>query len=147
MNQFEKLLVELTKAEICFITIGGIACAFNGLSRSTEVVDIILDNNQSNIKKFLKFISSYSPISARQLTSEDFNDEPEAIRIIEDFPLDVFIRIDQYRYKELEKHIKHFTIKETAIPYLDKSGLILLKSLSSREIDKRNVRQLKDIDD
>lgn len=37
-NPFEELLVGLVDAGVTFVTVGGIACAFNGYVRTTEDV-------------------------------------------------------------------------------------------------------------
>jgi len=44
MNPFEKLLVALAEAEVRFVTVGGMACAFNGYVRATQDVDILISN-------------------------------------------------------------------------------------------------------
>jgi hypothetical protein len=40
-NPYERLLVDLAEAGVQFVTVGGIACAFNGYVRATEDVDIL----------------------------------------------------------------------------------------------------------
>ena len=55
MNEYEKLLVLLTKNEIRFIVVGGFACVFNGHVRPTEDVDIIVDDHISISKNSFPF--------------------------------------------------------------------------------------------
>ena len=145
MNPFEKLLVDLVKSHTLFVTVGGIACALNGLVRSTEDVDILIHSDESNVQKFLTFLESFSPTGARELSLSDFKDEEGAIRIIEDFPLDVFVRMSGYTYQDLKPYLKEYLLEGFSIPYLGKEGLILLKSNSLREIDIRDVYQLKNL--
>jgi len=146
MNAFEKLLADLVKSGTQFVTIGGIACAFNGLVRSTEDVDILIESGLQNVETFLRFIKSFSPLAFDELTVSDFKDEEGAVRIMEDFPLDVFVRASGHNFEDLSKYILYYNLDELKIPYLNKEGLILLKSNSFREIDQRDVFQLKNLD-
>jgi hypothetical protein len=51
MNVYDELLVLLADQEIEFITVGGLACAFNGYVRTTDDVDILIHRDKDNIKK------------------------------------------------------------------------------------------------
>jgi hypothetical protein len=42
----EKLLVELVRANVNFIVVGGIAVALNGFLRTTEDVDILVESRR-----------------------------------------------------------------------------------------------------
>ena len=59
MNAFEKLLVKLVDAKIAFAVIGGFACAFNGWTRSTLDVDILLKYDKQNVKLLLEILSDW----------------------------------------------------------------------------------------
>ncbi|MBX7148895.1 hypothetical protein K1X76_07385 [bacterium] len=52
-------MVGLTKANIDYITVGGMACVMNGHVRATEDVDILVKRDLSNLQKLLSFLSSY----------------------------------------------------------------------------------------
>ncbi len=40
---FERLLADLVRSEVRFLVVGGLACLFNGLARSTENIDLLVD--------------------------------------------------------------------------------------------------------
>ncbi len=149
MNAFEKLLVKLVEVDLEFAVIGGFACAFNGWARSTLDVDILLKFDKQNIKLLLKTLSKWGEGAADELTEDDFTNEPGAIRIIEDFPLDIFIRIANLSYNDIQDDIKYFELTSENntinIPYVNAKTLIKIKSISHREQDKIDVIVLKDI--
>lgn len=147
MNEYEKLLALLAENKIEFVTVGGLACAFNGFTRATEDVDILLRKTDSNIQNFIRVLSSYESGFARELTVDDFVDEEGAIRIVEKFPLDVFVRMSGLTYENIRNDIRWASLDEVKVPYLGRERLIFLKEQSMREIDKLDVIQLKKIGD
>lgn len=102
-NPFEELLVGLTKAGVKFITVGGLACAFNNYVRVTEDVDILILRNKENIQALLKFLSRYGEGFGAELEESDFQDEEGAIRVIETFPIDIFTVMGGHHYEDLKK--------------------------------------------
>jgi hypothetical protein len=147
MNEYEKLLALLAENKIEFVTVGGFACAFNGFTRATEDVDILLRKTDPNIQNFIRVLSSYESGFARELTVDDFVDEEGAIRIIEKFPLDVFVRMSGLTYENVHNDIRWARLGEAKVPYLSRERLIFLKEKSTREIDKLDVIQLKKLGD
>lgn len=147
MNEYEKLLALLAENKIEFVTVGGFACAFNGFTRATEDVDILLRKTDPNIQNFIRVLSSYESGFARELTVDDFVDEEGAIRIIEKFPLDVFVRMSGLTYENVHNDIRWARLGDARVPYLGRERLIFLKEKSTREIDKLDVIQLKKLGD
>lgn len=147
LNPFEELLVGLVKAKIQFITVGGMACAMNGYLRNTEDVDILIKKDSQNIKKLLRFLASYGQGFGKELMTADFADEEGAIRVIESFPIDIFVVMDGHHFEDFQKHMKTISIDGASIPYLNHHGLIQLKKDSVREKDKIDVYHLSQIKD
>ena len=56
-SQFEKLLVDLVRGRVDFIVVGGIAVALNGIVRTTDDLDIIVDAAPPNIERLLQTLS------------------------------------------------------------------------------------------
>jgi len=144
-NPFEELLVGLVRANVEFITVGGIACAFNGYVRATEDVDLPIKSEPQNIRRLLQFLSGYGEGHAGQLQESEFTEEEGAIRVIEDFPIDIFTIIAGHRYGDFEKSTQLIEIQDCKIPFLSKEGLIELKRNSPREKDKMDVLNLSNI--
>ena len=77
------------------------------------------------------------------MTSDDFDDAEGAIRIIEDFPLDVFTIMRGKRYADLITSVKQTEIGGVRVSYLDFEALISLKEKSEREKDQIDVAALR----
>src|SRR5262245_8604475 len=101
---FESVLVALSRADVRYLVVGGVACVLNGLVRTTEDVDILVDADPENVDRLLKVLRTIGEGHARDLEVEDFVDEEGAIRLVEDFPIDIFTRMGGHRYSDLLPH-------------------------------------------
>jgi hypothetical protein len=107
-------------------------------------MDILVDDDPLNLENLLKCLLEFGDGYARELSPSDFSDEEGAIRVREDFDLDIFVRMRGSKYHDLMGHIRYHDMAEgTRIPYLDANGLIVLKGGSIREKDRIDVAALK----
>ena len=67
------------------------------------------------------------------------------MRIIEDFPLDMFTVMRGKRYADLVGLTKTTRIDDVAVSYLDAEALIALKTDSHREQDRIDVSALQSL--
>jgi len=141
-NAYERLLADLVEADVTFVTVGGIACALNGHVRATEDVDILVERTDANLERLLRCLVDFGEGHAAELGLHDFPDEEGAVRIIEDFPLDIFVRMGGRTYTDLAPHIRIWQRGPVRLPYLDLDGLIDLKRNSLRERDQIDVLAL-----
>ena len=139
---FEELLLKLTSNGIKYIVIGGVACALNGFIRTTEDVDILIETSEENIKKLLDVLLNWGEGYARELNIDDFSIAPGAVRIIEDFPLDIFTVLNEKTYKDLLPKTEK---TKQGITYLNREALIEIKENSYREKDKIDSIALKNL--
>ncbi|MFH0908966.1 MAG: hypothetical protein V1929_09405 [bacterium] len=142
-NPFEKLLVDLAHADVRFLTIGGVACALCGFVRTTEDIDILVARDDRNVETMLRTLQSFGEGHARELSLSDFADEEGSVRIVEDFPLDIFVRLRGFTYEKLLPYKAWHEVSGSRIPYLNPHGLILLKQESNREKDRIDVSALR----
>ncbi len=140
---FEKLLVALVRGGVEFAVVGGIACALNGYVRTTDDVDLLVARDEANLERLLKVLRGIGQGYARELAPADFTDEEGAIRVVEDFPIDIFVRMGGHHLEDLRAHIRHSRIADTPVPYLSAEGIILLKAESVREKDRIDVATLR----
>jgi predicted nucleotidyltransferase len=140
---YERLLENLARAEVNFILVGGVAVALNGFVRTTEDVDIVIERSPENVGRLLDALSGFGEGHARELTAADFDDAEGAIRIIEDFPLDVFTVMRGKRYADLVHSIKRTRINDIEVQYLNAEALISIKEKSQREKDQIDVSALR----
>ena len=140
---YERLLENLARAEVKFIVVGGVAVALNGFVRTTEDVDILVECSPKNIARLLKALAGFGEGHVRDLTSADFDDAEGAIRIIEEFPLDVFTVMRGKRYADMITSVGHTQIGDCDVSYLNAEALIALKENSQREKDRIDVAALR----
>lgn len=140
---FEKLLVALVLGQVDFVTVGGVACALNGYVRTTEDVDLLIAPNQDNVERLLRVLCRIGEGVSRELAPIDFPDEEGAVRVIEEFPIDIFVRMGGLHLEDLREHVRHGDIGDARVPFLSAEGLILLKRESFREKDRIDVLALR----
>ena len=143
---FEKLLVLLAEAGVNFIVVGGIAVSIQGYVQLTEVVDLLIDDSASNVKRLLDRLASYGEGFARELSPEDFNDEEGAIRIVEEAEqcqIDIFTRMSGRRYSDVIEDADRFAAGGYQIAVASKASLIGWKSESVREKDQFDAQALR----
>lgn len=139
---FEQLLSFLSSGGIKFIVVGGVACALNGFVRATEDVDILIESSEENIKKMLDILLGWGEGYAKELSVDDFPVSPGAVRIIENFPLDIFTVLDEKTYDDLLPKTRK---TKQGILYLNRECLIEIKKASFREKDKIDTIALKNL--
>jgi len=144
---YEKLLAKLVRAEVKFIIVGGVAVAPNGFVRTTEYIDILIEASAENVTRLLDELGNFGEGHARELSPADFSDSEGAIRIIEDFPLDVFTMMRGKRYADLVGSTKTTRIDDVEVRYLNSEALIALKSDSQRDQDRIDVSALRALKD
>ena len=92
-SQFEKLLADLARHSVDFAVVGGLAVILNGYPRLTVDAAILAHNSPENIRKLLDCLKNWGEGWARELKVEDFAIEEGSIRVMEDFDLDIFVRM------------------------------------------------------
>ncbi|MEK7702601.1 MAG: hypothetical protein AAB317_01385 [Nitrospirota bacterium] len=146
MKTFEELLEGLSKNDVLYILVGGLAVDICGFSRVTLDMDILIERSDKNIKRLLHCLLSFGKGAAKELTIEDFTLEEGAIRVVEEFPVDIFTIMRGDTYEDLLPYSNLMTTeKGISIRYLNAEGLIRLKEGSLRLKDQLDVAALKKI--
>jgi len=140
---YEKLLESLARAEVKFIIVGGVAVALNGFVRTTDDVDILIERSAENINRLLATLASFGKGHARELSPGDFDGAEGAVRVIEDFPLDIFTVLRGESYGDLAGCLRQTTINGVRVDFLSADGLIRLKTGSKREKDQIDIAALR----
>jgi hypothetical protein len=145
ISQFEKLLVVLVANRTDFAVVGGLAIIFNGYPRLTLDADILVADTPENLNALLKCLENWGEGWARELRMEDFNALTGAIRVIEDFDLDIFTRMNEKTLDYFRPRLRHLKTSGASIPYLAPEDLIFLKEGSWRDKDKLDVAAMREI--
>lgn len=145
ISQFEGLLVGLARAGVDFAVVGGVAVILNGYPRLTQDVDILVEDSPANIRRLLAYLVTWGEGWARELRPEEFVPQEGAIRISEDFDLDVFTRMRGHSWPDFAPRLRHFETQGVRIRYLSPADLVELKKPSWREKDRLDVLALGEI--
>jgi predicted nucleotidyltransferase len=142
---YEKLLAKLARAKVKFVIVGGVAVALNGFVRTTEDVHILIESSAKSVTRLLGELRNFGEGHARELSPADFDESEGAVRIIEEFPLDMFMVMRGKRYADLLASTKSTRINDVDVSYLDAEALIALKRDSQRDQDRIDVSALRSL--
>lgn len=144
-SRFERLLAALATDAVDYAVVGGLAVIFNGYPRLTLDVDILVGDAPENLRKLLRCLAGWGEGFARELKPEDFVFQEGAIRVIEDFDLDIFTRMKGRSLNDFRPRLRYLETGQVRIPYLSPADLVFLKEDSWREKDKLDVQAMREI--
>lgn len=144
-TQFEKLLVALVRDGVDFAVVGGLAVIFNGYPRLTLDADILVHDSIENLRILLASLTRWGEGWARELKPEDFVFAAGAIRVREEFDLDIFTCMRDKKLDDFRVGLRYLEANGARIPYLAPADLIFLKEGSWRDKDKLDVQAMREI--
>jgi hypothetical protein len=108
-------------------------------------VDILVHAAPENLRKLLDSLAGWGEGWARELKPEDFIYDQGAIRVMEEFDLDIFTRMNGRSLEDFRPRLRHLETGSVRIPYLAPEDLIFLKQGSWRDKDKLDVQAMREI--
>lgn len=120
----------LTEAGAEYALVGGYAIAAHGFNRFSEDIDILVNPSADNARRWIAALSKLPDAAARELAGEGdvfANDKLYAIRINDEFTVDVMPSIAGLSWEQMRPHITHVDIDGTQVPLLDLPGLLKTK--------------------
>jgi hypothetical protein len=120
----------LNRAGVAYVLAGGYAIAAHGFNRFSEDIDIVVDPSAENSKRWIAALSSLPDGAAKELAAQTdvFADDTRyAIRINDEFTIDVMPSIAGLTWASLQPHVTTITIDDVPIRVLDLRGLLLTK--------------------
>lgn len=145
ISQFEKLLVDLARAGVDFAVVGGVAVILNGYHRQTNDADLLVDPEPDNVRRMLAFLETWGEGWARELSLDDFGPQEGSIRLMEEFELDLFTRMQGRTLSDFRPGLRYLTSGDVRIPYLSPQQIIELKTGSWRDKDRLDVEAMREI--
>ena len=142
---FESLLVKLARSGVDYLVVGGVAVCLNGFVRTTQDLDILVEASPENLQRLLTCLADFGEGFARELSPADFPLEEGAVRVIEDFTLDLFTLLRSRAYADFIGTARSVEVDGISIRYLSPEALIDLKSPSIREKDQFDAASLRRI--
>lgn len=118
-------VAELLEAEgVEYALIGGYALALQGIVRLTEDVDILVEPTLENSRRWVRALSKLPDGAARELEGDDtLHEEPYAIRINDEFTVDVMNSASGLSWQELLPYRRRIE----GINVLSLEGLLRMK--------------------
>jgi hypothetical protein len=145
ITTYEELLESLVRAQIKFVLAGGLAVCLNGFVRTTNDHDILIDFSPENVSRLASCLAAFGQGFGATLTPEEVTDEPGAIRIRENFDLDIFTRLNGKSLTDLAPMVDLYLLPSGIhIPFLNAEGLIETKRGSGRQKDLADLGFLMD---
>jgi predicted nucleotidyltransferase len=124
-----------------YLVIGGHACILHGLVRTTEDVDILVEESEANLKKVIAALSEMEDGAAKELTPRDLL-ENVVVKVADEVEVDVSRSAWTISFNDAIDSALHVEIDGVDVPYIDLKTLIATKE-TLRERDRADVVGLK----
>lgn len=146
VDNFFRLIDKLNKDGVQYIVIGGFAVILFGLPRTTEDIDLLLKDDEENIKKFRDALRSlYNDDAINEITRQELIKYP-VIRFgtPDNFYIDIITQIGtEFNYDNIDFTIK--VVEGHKIRLATAESLFRMKRNTLREIDNLDLLFLKEI--
>jgi len=131
----------LEEAGADYALIDGYALAAHGFNRLTEDIDVLVNPSSANARRWIVALGRLPDGAARELLAKPevfANEQRYAVRINDEFTVDVMPSAGGIGWDELRPHIKTMTIDNETIRVLDLPGLLKTKQ-GSRPKDQMDA--------
>ncbi len=126
-----KLLAQyLAEAGVEYALVGGYAVAAHGFNRFSEDIDILVEPSAGNARRWIAALSRLPDGAAAELAAEPdvfATDKRYAIRINDEFTVDVMPAIAGLSWQEMAPHVMLMDIDGVRVRVLDLPGLLRTK--------------------
>ncbi len=103
----ERVAKLLEDEHVEYALIGGYALALQGIVRLTEDVDILVEPTAENARRWVRALSKLPDGAAKELEGDEtLHEEPYAIRINDEFTVDVMNSASGFSWQELARYRK-----------------------------------------
>lgn len=157
MLDYLGIFKELNAKKIKYIVVGGMAVNFLGVPRMTYDIDLLLDLEDKNLRRFLTLLKNWGFKPRVPVEIMDFANKKKRIDWIKNKNMKAFTlknpawavsEIDiiintPVDYKRAKKNLNYFNLQGVSIPTISVSDLIIMKSRSNRKQDKEDIQSLK----
>jgi len=126
----KKLARLLNEAGVQYALVGGYAIAAHGFNRFSEDIDILVNPDADNSRRWVLALSELPDHATRELAADPdvfANDARYAVRINDEFTIDIMPSIAGYTWKQLQGHIETIDLDGVPLPLLSLEGLLLTK--------------------
>jgi hypothetical protein len=118
------------EAGVRYALVGGYAIAAHGFNRFSEDIDVLVEPSPANARRWIAALSRLPDGAAAELAAEAdvfAADKLYAIRINDEFTVDVMPAVAGLTWSDLAPHITSVDLDGTVVPVLDLAGLLKTK--------------------
>ncbi len=133
----------LNKHDAHYLIVGGHACILHGHVRTTEDVEILVEDSLDNFQRVIAALSELEDHAAAELTPQDFV-ENVVVKIADEVEVDVSRQAWQVGYEEAVATAEAVVVEGVKIPFLSLEMLIKSKT-TYREQDRADLVRLRDL--
>jgi len=136
----------LNRARVRYVLVGGYALAANGYVRMTDDIDIAVAPDPENSARWIAALAALPDGASKTLSGEADpfeGDYLHAIRLNDEFTIDLMPSVAGISFAELERHIAWLDLDGEAVPVLDLTGLLKTKQ-GLRPKDQADARILRE---
>jgi hypothetical protein len=120
----------LDETGVEYALVGGYALGAHGFNRFTEDIDILVDPSAENSRRWILALSRLPDAAAAELADDVdvfADDNRYAIRINDEFTVDVMPSIAGLTWEEMKVHVTTVKIDDVTVRLLDLPGLLKTK--------------------
>lgn len=161
MLDYLSIFKRLNEEGIKYVVAGGIAVNLYGIPRMTYDIDLILDLEDKNLKRFLQLLKKWGfkpkvPVDIMDFAKREKREEWIGHKNMKAFNLvnpewaiseiDIIINTP-IGYNEASKRVNRITLHGISIPTISIDDLIRMKQTTGRQQDKADIRYLRKLSD
>jgi hypothetical protein len=126
-----------------YVVVGAQACILHGLVRTTEDVDLLIEESDENYARVLRALCGLEDRAAAELTIDDLRNHV-IVKVADEVEVDISRRAWTVDYTEASRTAESAEIEGVRIPYASLQTLIHSKS-TYRERDRADLVLLKNL--
>jgi hypothetical protein len=131
----------LNKHGVRYLVVGGHACILHGLVRTTEDVDILIQDDEENFPRVIAGLSEMADGAARELTVDDLRNNV-VVKVADEVEVDISKSAWTVSYSDAIADAESIEIEGVRIPFLSLTQLIRSKE-TYREEDHGDLIRLR----
>ncbi len=133
----------LNQHQAAYLVVGAQACILHGLVRTTEDVDILIEESEENCQRVIDALSQLEDRAAAELTPRDLV-ENVVVKVADEVEVDVSRRAWKISYEEAAPSALSVDIEGVTVPYVSLEILMATKD-TYREQDQLDLAQLREL--
>jgi hypothetical protein len=129
-DDLKTLVGYLRDAGVEYALVGGYAVAAHGFNRFSEDIDILVNPSPDNSRRWIVALSRLPDGATRELLADTdvfAHDRLYAIRINDEFTVDVMPSVAGHSWEEMQPHVTTIDIDDMPVRVLDLPGLLKTK--------------------